>query len=493
MPCRKEATERSGLGRLDLFPEGSETGAPQAPQDVRIRPLALGPTRPKLPAHEAELGELGVDRLRLEAEALCHLRRREGSAPTGKAPENPSERVLPTLEIDVRKARGRHRSEGVAVPARVLGGNEAMITGHADANGSALLLERGRQLGVDLLHAKVTAAQQQIVQLVGAQWLAAQLILHLLEGARIDEVAQLLLPQQLLEQVAVEGERLRPPLGEGGVVLVHIRRHVVEEERGRVRGGARSLHLDEIDAALAQRTEELRQRRQIEDVLEAFPVGLEHDGEVRVTAGHLQEALRLEPLLPERSALAGAAPGDEQCAGGVLPEAGTEERGATELPDDELFHLVGVDEHVIERRGRLCVGKVERDAVVRPDRIDLEPERLAQTRGQSERPGGVHSASKRGEHAQAPVADLVAEALDHHRSIGGQSAGGRLLLAQVDHEIVRCPLVEGVVVDEAGLRLLVVETYELPSRLPDRLAELVGPPHSLALPERNEAGDTGGG
>jgi hypothetical protein len=35
------------------------------------------------------------------------------------------------------------------------------------------------------------------------------------------------------------------------------------------------------------------------------------------------------------------------------------------------------------------------------------------------------------EDAEPPVADLVAEALEHDRALGGQHARGRLLLAQV--------------------------------------------------------------
>jgi hypothetical protein len=68
------------------------------------------------------------------------------------------------------------------------------------------------------------------VERVRARRQVEQLALDLLERGRVDQVAQLLLAEQLLQQVAVEGERLGAPLGERRVVLVHVRGDVVEEE-----------------------------------------------------------------------------------------------------------------------------------------------------------------------------------------------------------------------------------------------------------------------
>ena len=50
-----------------------------------------------------------------------------------------------------------------------------------------------------------------------------------------------------------------------------------------------------------------------------------------------------------------------------------------------------------------------------------------------------------GEHAQAPVADLVAEALDHDRAVARDDARGVLLLAQVVEQVARGALIEVVV------------------------------------------------
>jgi hypothetical protein len=49
----------------------------------------------------------------------------------------------------------------------------------------------------------------------------------------------------------------------------------------------------------------------------------------------------------------------------------------------------------------------------------------------------VDAAAERREHAQPPVADLVAEALDHDRAVARDHAGRGLLLAEVVEQVAR--------------------------------------------------------
>src|SRR5918996_2590337 len=129
------------------------------------------------------------------------------------------------------------------------------------------------------------------MQIIWSTWRTTQLRLYLRERSRVDQLAQLFLPEQLAQKVTVERQRLGPPLGRRRVVLVHVVGDVIEEQRHRVRRGRRRLDVDEIDVAGAQAGQEVLQRRQIEDVLQALPVGLEDHREGAVAARHLEQSL----------------------------------------------------------------------------------------------------------------------------------------------------------------------------------------------------------
>ena len=202
---------------------------------------------------------------------------------------------------------------------------------------------------IDLVVAEVAAAPEQVVELVGRARIAGELRLHLGQRVRVEQVAQLLLAEQLAQEVAVERERLRPPLGGRRVVLVHVGGDVGEEQRRGERRGRGRLDLDEVELAGLDAVEDALQRRQVEDVLQALAVGLEHDRERAVVARDLEQALGLQPLLPQRRALARATTRDQERAGGVLPEPRSEQRGAPHLLDDELLDLV-------RRRSRSAIG-----------------------------------------------------------------------------------------------------------------------------------------
>ena len=107
----------------------------------------------------------------------------------------------------------------------------------------------------------------------------------------------------------------------------------------------------------------------------------------------------------------------------------------------------------------------------------------ADLRRQREAPGGVDPAAERREHAEAPVADLVAELLDHDRLVRGDDARRGLLLAQVGQQVLGGALVEVVVLRER----LGVGGDGLARERADRPAELGGPADAVAAPERHRA------
>ena len=66
---------------------------------------------------------------------------------------------------------------------------------------------------------------------------------------------------------------------------------------------------------------------------------------------------------------------------------------------------------------------------------DSSPKLVADPRAERQRPRRVDAAAERRQHAQPPVADLVAEALDDDRAVARDHARGRLLLAQVVEQV----------------------------------------------------------
>ena len=93
------------------------------------------------------------------------------------------------------------------------------------------------------------------------------------------------------------------------------------------------------------------------------------------------------------------------------------------------------------------------------------------------------------QHAQPPVADLVAEALDHDRAVRRDDAGGGLLLRQELDQVLGGAAIEVVVALERSRLLL-----DRPAReRADRLAELLRAPDAVALPERDGSRQARGG
>src|SRR6185312_4638067 len=102
-------------------------------------------------------------------------------------------------------------------------------------------------------------------------------------------------------------------------------------------------------------------------------------------------------------------------------------------------------------------------------------------------PRRVHARAERRQDAHAPVAELVAEALDDDGLVGGQLARRLLLLADVGDEVARGALVELVALGEPLHGLLVALAAELAHEGAERAAELERPARALAAPERHLA------
>ncbi len=250
---------------------------------------------------------------------------------------------------------------------------------------------------------------------------ALELGLHGGERVEVEQVAELGLTEQLGEQRGVEGERRGPALGERGVALVEVLRDVAEQQRARERRRRGRLHLDHADLARLHRAHQRDEPGHVVDVLEHLAHRLEHDGERAVLRRHRQQVRRTLALLPQRGALPGVAPGEQQRAGGRLAEARREQRGTTRLGRDERLHLVRVEQRRLEHAADdvvvLDVGQAQHDAVVGVHHLRVDAVPLAQPGADRERPGRVHLRAERRVQHHAPVAELVAQALDDEGAV----------------------------------------------------------------------------
>jgi hypothetical protein len=235
VPAGQEKPEGGLFGGLDLASEDREGRPSDAAQDVGIAPFPFDAARAELPADE-EVARLEPGKERLDVLGRLRVARgeragRERPARARVAEHDSLQGVRDRLEERLGKAPRRHHTERVAVEAGVLGRDRRLVNPDARTESAPLADERLGESGVQLAVAQIASAAEEVVQLVGVPRLRQQRALDLSERAGVDQVPELLLAEQLPEQLAVERERLRAPLGGGRVVLVHVGRHVVEEER----------------------------------------------------------------------------------------------------------------------------------------------------------------------------------------------------------------------------------------------------------------------
>ena len=119
------------------------------------------------------------------------------------------------------------------------------------------------------------------------------------------------------------------------------------------------------------------------------------------------------------------------------------------------------------------------------------PEPLLQAGLDGERPRRVDPGAERRQDADAPVADLVAEALDDDRAVVRHRRGRLRLILEVADEVLRRQRVEADLGAEAFDRLRAWRRAELARERADRAAELQRAAGPVALPERHLAGLAG--
>ena len=247
------------------------------------------------------------------------------------------------------------------------------------------------------------------------------------------------------------------------------------------------------DLAAGHPGQDLAQGRQVEHVGEALAIGLDEDRERAVAAGHGQQVGRSLALLPERRPGPRPAARQQERAGRVLAEARREQRGVGDLRDDEVLDLVGVREEQVLDAGEIALGQADRDPVVGPDGLDLGPHPLAEASLERQRPRRVDARPERRQEAQPPIAELVAEALDHDPPIRRQGAGAVALVLEVGDEVLGGERIEVVPLRQPPKRRLPTAVtsrqvaLDLADELAEGLAELDRPADGVAVPERQLA------
>ncbi len=165
-----------------------------------------------------------------------------------------TQRVGDVGEERLGQAAGRDDAERVAVEAGVGGVDEALLAADAHADGAPLALAApsSRPSGVDALEdafgdlggiqvaerRSASCSSSRVAARVCSR-AALQVVLQRAQRAGVDQLAQLLLAEQLAQQVAVERQRGGAALGVRGVALVHVGGDVVEQQRAGERRGRR--------------------------------------------------------------------------------------------------------------------------------------------------------------------------------------------------------------------------------------------------------------
>ena len=152
------------------------------------------------------------------------------------------ERLRARLQEDVGYAARGLYADGIAVTRQVLDGDPALFAADAYLEGAPLRRERAEPVGRIGAHAprgnfsgrQVADAPQQIVQLIAIPRAAfaepLQLDLQVDHGRGVEQLAQLLLAEQLAQALAVERKGLRASLRQRRIALVHVLGDVVEEQ-----------------------------------------------------------------------------------------------------------------------------------------------------------------------------------------------------------------------------------------------------------------------
>ena len=100
----------------------------------------------------------------------------------------------------------------------------------------------------------------------------------------------------------------------------------------------------------------------------------------------------------------------------------------------------------------------------------------------------MDASPERRQHRQPPIAELIAEALDHDGAVGGHRSGGLNLVREVVEQVAGRPIIEARALLQSGHGGIGRHRGQLAHRLAHGASHLDRPAKRVAVPERDAPG-----
>ena len=164
-----------------------------------------------------------------------------------------------------------------------------------------------------------------------------------------------------------------------------------------------------------------------------------------------------------------------------------EKSRSAELLDDAILDFFRIGEQYVEIGKLLYVGEAQHDPVIGVHRLHFVAGQSTQRVLDRESPRRVDARAERGQNADAPIAELVAEPLDRDIPIRRERIGMLFLLLDVTQQILGGESVERRRVFQQLSRRRRRRRVELAQKSTHRPPELDRTPRSVAVPKRHLA------
>ena len=236
-----------------------------------------------------------------------------------------------------------------------------------------------------------------------------QLLFHLGDGIGVEQLAQVGIAQQIAQLLLIDGEGLGAALGQRRVAVVDVVGHVAEEQRRRKGRGCASVGDMHAHVARGDGAQHLEQRRHIEDIAHALAIRLQQHGKRRIARGDREQVVGSLALLPQRgAALARGAAAAAARAPQLSRNFAANSAVAPSWRSTRSVASAGSSRNRSGSGAASLSGKRSTNPSSPHIASTSAPPAGANAAGDRHGPGRVNAAAERRQHADAPVAQLVA-------------------------------------------------------------------------------------